>query len=213
MNGSNLPIRIGIWVVVLVVIAGLYFWRMNERRPPVSPVETPAANSLLDEKPIPVEPFTLTDTAGEAFDSKELEGKVWVASFFFSSCPGPCLNLNRRIAGLRDKVPSEVRFVSISVDPENDTPEKLAAYAQSFRNSPDGWRFLTGDRDNIHQIAANFKVTAGEKAGGEHSITHTFRLMLVDQQGNIRGYYSGMDDADLAALHKKIEKLLQPSSS
>ena len=92
----------------------------------------------------------LTDQDGKPFDSTSLRGKVWVGSFFFTNCPATCWRLNQTLAAMQQTSPtSQVRYVSITCDPDNDTPEALAKYAEHFKADPARWTFLTGDFDLI----------------------------------------------------------------
>ncbi|MBX7168434.1 MAG: DUF420 domain-containing protein [Pirellulales bacterium] len=150
-----------------------------------------------------VTPFTLTDSSGQPFDSQSLAGKVWIASFFYSTCPGPCLKLNQAIERLlRDLEDVDVTFVSITVDPATDTPEQLAKYRQNFRAPPDRWRFLTGAEAEIVRVAYEiFRVPADKAA-------HSEKLILVDPRGKIQGYYHALTDAKVVALKSHVKKLL-----
>ena len=101
--------------------------------------------------------FTLTERSGQPFESTAaLKGKVWLANFFFTACPGPCLQMNGRMQELQESLlrdHADVRLVSFSIAPEMDTPEVLRKYAQKFHASPDRWSFLTGDHDTIYTLA------------------------------------------------------------
>ncbi len=155
--------------------------------------------------------FQLVDAEGKPFSSEELQGKVWVASFFFTRCQSACVKLNNRIAQLLagDLKELPVVFVSISVDPENDRPEVLKEYAQHFFHqydvAPRRWVFLTspdGSVEPIKQVCQeNFKVAFGK-------VTHSDRFMLVDAQGRVQGSYSSTFDVDVARLKRKLKELL-----
>ena len=153
---------------------------------------------------------TLTDQGGQPFAIKNLEGQVWIGSFFFASCPGPCRQINVAISQLQQELHGkDVKFVSITVDPDNDTPQVLADYAKSFGADRERWRFLTGDFNSIRRICADvFAMPIDRKV-------HTERLLLIDRQGVRRGIFSTGDPAQMLALKKGVDKLLaekpQPS--
>ncbi|MGH7475080.1 MAG: SCO family protein [Longimicrobiales bacterium] len=103
--------------------------------------------------------FELTDQTGAVFSSDSLRGQVWIAAFTYTSCPDVCSLISARLASLRDSLAAagrlgeQVRLVSISVDPERDTPPILAAYARSFGAAdPAAWAFLTGDPDTVRRV-------------------------------------------------------------
>lgn len=144
--------------------------------------------------------FSLTDQTGAEYGSDALAGYVWVADFVFTRCAGPCPRLSRHMAKLQDALGDEprVRFVSVSVDPEYDTPERLADYAKRFGADTATWSFLTGGKKQIYGLISDgFKLAVrdgelgpdGEPGSG--IITHSTRFVLVDAKGQIRGYFSG----------------------
>jgi protein SCO1/2 len=160
---------------------------------------TPARQASIRD----VADITLTDQTGQPFPVKNLEGEVWVGSFFFASCPGPCRQINVAISQLQQELrDKDVKFVSITVDPENDTPQVLRDYAKSFGADHDRWRFLTGDFKSIRRICADvFAMPIDRKV-------HTERLLLIDRQGVRRGIFSTGDAAQMLALKKSVDKLL-----
>lgn len=164
--------------------------------------------------------FTLCAQDGRAFDSGQLKGKVWVADFIFTRCAGPCPMMTLRMAHLQEslRAKSDVRFVSITVDPDFDTPEVLCQYAQSFNVNSNQWFFLTGSYESIEKLALEgFKLTVqkqGDMPGGEKNpILHSSHFVLVDQVGRIRGYYDGEVPDRMNALRKDIEWLLRDGAS
>jgi cytochrome oxidase Cu insertion factor (SCO1/SenC/PrrC family) len=154
----------------------------------------------------PIEHFTLTQQTKQPFNSKSLAGKVWVANFFFASCPANCRKQSSRVAELAREFGHEgVKFLSITVDPDNDSPEVLAAYGRSFNADPDDWKFLTGDLTYITYIGREvFDVAVMPKG-------HTEKLILVDQNGVVRGYYSWSDPVDVVKMKTTIRGLLDGS--
>jgi protein SCO1/2 len=142
--------------------------------------------------------FTLTERTGQPFDSTSLAGKVWVADFFFTSCPGTCLMLSNRMEELHAATAKDgdVRFVSISTDAATDTPEVLRKYADAL--GADGrWSFLTGERTAIFQLSiTGFKLALADAEGVDvkEKFIHSTKLVLVDRRGWIRGYYDGISD-------------------
>ena len=141
--------------------------------------------------------FTLTERSNRRVTRQDLAGKVWVADFIFTRCAGICLTMSANMQKLQDRLPAEVRLVSFSVDPINDTPEVLTEYAKRYNADPERWLFLTGDPEGVQNLSIDgFKLALDPSSGTEaEPITHSSRFALVDRDGHIRGYY-GTEDAD-----------------
>lgn len=164
-------------------------------------VMVPVTQVLLREAPRPPDlrlqlpPFTLTSERGRPFGLEDLLGHVWIADFVFTSCPIVCPKLTKRMAEIQHRgrhLGDALRLVTFTVDPENDTPEVLNAYARSHHASGHRWTFLTGPLGDVETtVVKGFKMAMGkeEQAPGLFGIFHGERLVLVDQTGAIRGYY------------------------
>jgi len=146
----------------------------------------------------PAAPFTLTDQDGKAFSSQELTGKVWLGAVFFSNCPGPCFRENQAIADiLREIDDPAFMVVSLTCDPENDTPEVLRRYAERFDADHGRWKFLTGDMATIERVGQG-KLLLPTEVG-----VHAEKGVVFDRKGKLRGGYS-LTDPDRAKLLKKL---------
>lgn len=158
----------------------------------------------------PVPDFHLTERSAKAVTLSDLKGKVWIADFFYTSCPGPCPMMSSRLSDLHKELGSEadVRFVSISTDPTKDTPDVLNLYAQKFGASGH-WLFLTGEKQAIYRLAnEGFKLSLTEDPSAAEPITHSTKLALVDRTGVIRGFYEGVGEEDTQRITKHIRRLL-----
>jgi protein SCO1 len=193
-----------IWALVMGILFGVPVYRSMTRRLTASP-------PILGGLPA----FTLTDQRGQPFGSRELAGKVWVADFIFTACQTACPLLSERMAevGKRARhLGPDFHLVSISVDPERDTPDRLATYAARYGAHPISWSFLTGPEQAIQAtVVDGFKVGAGkERAAGADGgpgfweIFHGEKLVLVDRQLRIRGYFD--------ATREGVDKLLEAVS-
>ena len=153
-----------------------------------------------------VKHFSLTSSEGKNTNAQTLRGKVWVAHLFFASCKGPCPVMTSHV-GLLSKTfqkSSDVHFLSVTVDPETDTPEKLSAHAKTLSADLSRWHFLTGEIEEITRLAAEeFHFGTLEKPK-----LHSNRFVLIDREGNIRGYYHGTERSSVAKLAKDIRLLL-----
>jgi len=156
--------------------------------------------------------FSLIDSSGQPLSQAQLAGGVWIADFIFTHCPGVCPVLSAQMSKLQHVLPPQgpdaVRLVSFSVDPANDTPEVLRAYAERFAAEQGRWLFVTGQRDALYTlIGEGFHLAVadrpkGENTGGEGLITHSDRFVLIDRNLQIRGYYHGTEP-------ESVQKLLQ----
>jgi protein SCO1 len=195
-NGSS---RAWIWSVFAVLLLSI-----------------PAAAVLIararrDQLPSfgPVPAFVLQDQTGAQFDSRSLAGKVWVADFIFTSCSQICPRLTEEMAKIQRYVinrglDNRVNLISISVDPERDTVERLAGYAKGFLAQPSVWKFLTGSQKEIEDaVVKGFKQSVEKEkdpaSADGFSIVHGGRFILVDQKGQMRGFY---DSADLVEMER-----------
>ena len=158
--------------------------------------------------------FALTDQNGAALGSAELRGKVWIAAFMFTRCPTVCPLITARMKGIQDQAKArgiDVRLVSISVDPENDTPQVLRAYADKHGADPASWSFLTGDPTVIKRTSEQgFKSALEGKAdanAADFGILHGSHLILVDRDLKIRGYYRTSDDSETTKLLEDAARL------
>ncbi len=142
----------------------------------------------------PAPGFTLTAQDGQRLALNELRGKVVVVTFIYASCVDACPLLTAKMAGLQDNLGSDfgskVFFVSITVDPERDTPEVLQRYAQAHGANLSGWAFLTGTPDEIRAVAHQYGIYYKTQAAGD--VDHTFLTSLVDQRGILRVQYMGI---------------------
>ena len=158
--------------------------------------------------------FSLTDEEGRAFGSRQLRGAPYLAAFMFTRCPTICPELTARMKQVRDAVLAEnanLQLVSISVDPENDTPAVLKAYAKKHQADHPDWAFLTGDYKTIAETSEQgFKVGLSGKADESKpdlGITHGSHLVLVDANGNIRGYFRSSDDKSVNEIVAALKNL------
>lgn len=136
-----------------------------------------------------VAPFELVDDQGQPFRSEALRGEVWIANFVFTTCPSVCPLLTTQMRNVRaDLEGTGVRYVSFSVDPENDRPEVLRAYRERMDARGDDWSFVTGEREAVRAaVEEQMRVSMGAREGGD--IMHAVHFVLVDRTGHIRGFY------------------------
>jgi protein SCO1/2 len=139
--------------------------------------------------------FQLINQNGQSFGSAQLNGKIWIADFIFTTCPGPCPMISARMSELQKPLEkTDVHLVSFTVDPARDTPKVLLGYAEKLQAEPGRWDFLTGAPSTIYNLSEKgFKLAA---SGGSEEIgrpVHSTRMILVDRHGKIRGYYDATE--------------------
>lgn len=152
-----------------------------------------------------VPPFEFTDQDGNRFSSDKLKDKIWVADFFFTSCPGPCPRMSNQLRQMQADMASlaNLRFVSITVDPENDTPATLTQYARRYEANPARWTFLTGRKDLILNLMSESMYLGHADTMTQHST----RFVLIDGNMKIRGYYDSFAKDGIEKLTEDIRKL------
>jgi protein SCO1 len=170
----------------------------------------------------PIAGFTLTNQSGGAASLADLRGKVWVADIIFTRCPGPCLRMTRQMKELQDALPpaSQAKLVTLTTDPDFDTPTVLKAYAERFRTDTNRWMFLTGTKQEIAKLAIDsLKLTAIEKKPEEREsprdlFVHSTIFVVADKQGRLRGVFETTGDgidpqkakADILAAVSQLER-------
>lgn len=196
LEKSTLP-----WIILGLIIIGIAIFNLlllynkkKEQTPEVVYASVPNF-SLVNQKE---QPLGLSD----------LQGKIWVADFIFTHCPTICPVMTQEMANLQSEFDSEpVYFVSFTVDPERDTPEVLSRYAVQFGADKQRWHFLTGEKDQIYQLAnEGFKLSAAQHGGG---FPHSTKFALVTPNGKIHDYYDSRSKPAMKRLRKDVKTLLK----
>jgi len=161
--------------------------------------------------------FALTERSGRTVHKSDLHGKIWIASFVFTRCTAGCPQISTTMQKLQKDLAHypDVRLVTFTVDPKNDDRQTLNDYAKNYDADPERWLFLTGEEEEIYQLLAkSFHLPAQQNTGEERTpgneVAHSSRLVLVDRQGHIRGYFEGMPDPrqpDEAEYQANVRKL------
>ena len=175
------------------------------------------SKTLPDARPLPVygkiADFSLTNQNGQAVSLTDLRGHVWVADIIFTRCPGPCLKMTRQMRDLQIALPtsSQAKLVSLTTDPQFDTPPVLKAYAQRFEADPNRWLFLTGPPKPIAKLAIDsLKLTAIEKKPQEREspvdlFVHSTIFVVVDKHAQLRAIFQTTgENVDPTLMRKEI---------
>jgi cytochrome oxidase Cu insertion factor (SCO1/SenC/PrrC family) len=184
------PLRAFAWKATLLgiplVVATVFFfvWRGEINRL--------ASRNIPAYGQVPA--FQLTNQDGRPFGAADLENKIWIADFVFTSCPGPCPIISSRMSELQKPLQNtDVHLVSFTVDPDKDTPEVLRRYAEKLNAQAARWDFLTGSKAAIYDLSAKgFKLAAADGSDEMGMPVHSTRMVLVDRRGQIRGYYDAL---------------------
>lgn len=190
--------RLGMMGAVLAAVVGLSLYGRAFWPEPALP----------DLGPVPA--FVLVDETGQTVTRDDLNGSVWVADFIFTRCAGQCPIMTGQMTALARALPARTgaRFVSFTVDPAHDTPERLAAYARQYDVPAGRWRLLTGASEEILRLARDgFRLGVSAEGTAVEPITHSVRFALVDRGGRIRGYYDAQDAQAMARLRRDVRRL------
>jgi protein SCO1/2 len=169
-----------------------------------------------------VQDFSFTDQNGQTVTEKNIDGKVYVTNYFFTTCKGICPKMNFNLKGVYDKFKSDKDFAVISHSsmPETDSVALLKAYEEKMLpNDHDNaakWYFVTGDKDSLYKMARKSYLLDNANNIGQNSneaFIHTQFVALVDKQKRVRGIYDGLKPDEMARLEKDIAKLLSGKDS
>lgn len=175
-------------------------------------------NPEMGRKRIPpisyVRPFSFVNQDGTTITNKDVEGKVYVVEFFFTTCPGICPDMNENMRQVYERYKDEPDFLILAhtSDPDNDSATSLRSYADSMKVNTSKWVFLTGRKDSLYTMA-RVSYTIDDPANNLKSIEddflHTQFWALVDRKGNVRKIYDGLKQSEVRTLIKDIKRLLK----
>ena len=210
MGGSIRTFRMAA-VALLVTGGSAVAGCFDSQAGPAPTAASPAATDAIDFGPLPA--FELTSQDGEPVSLATLRGRPFVVAAIFTTCYGPCPRVTANMRTLQDQLAgTDVRLVSITVDPETDTPEVLRAYAASHGADPERWLFLTGEEPEIYGLLRGGLWLGVDRAAPDEAVigmqvNHATKLVAVERQGRRRGWYEGEDPAELHRLRERMEFL------
>jgi protein SCO1/2 len=200
---------IAIWVVGIIVVYPMI--KKNQRLQVFQPADVNP--QLVDSdmqrtaKAHRIADFSLIDQAGKTVTNKDFENKIYVADFFFTTCPSICPKMTASLSELSGfyKNDNDIMFLSHSVTPVKDSVSVLAAYAEKYGVDHEIWKLVTGDKKHIYELARRsyFAVTT-EGDGGVKDFIHTENFILVDKERKIRGFYDGTSAEDMELLKSDV---------
>ena len=180
-----------------------------------SAVELPylGRNKIVDGKEMrhQIRSFNYIDQDSSAFNADVLDGQIYLADFFFTSCPSICPRVMKNMLRVQDKYKGTPNFklVSFSLDPKRDTPARLKKYASNIGADLSMWHFVHGPKDSIMAIAnEDYYVPAFEDPDAPGGFDHSGKLLLIDGNGHLRGFAEGTEDEDVTEFFDTIDALL-----
>jgi cytochrome oxidase Cu insertion factor (SCO1/SenC/PrrC family) len=188
-----LPFFLSLLVLFGMAYGGWTWYRVRQ-------AESQRGLAIPDIGP-PITEFELTERSGKPFHSADMKGKVWVVTYFFTTCPGECLRLNRNIQVMH-KMPElkDVTWVSITCDPDTDTVEALKTYADGLQADPERWLFCRAEMEYTQRVAKGMQLFLSRKG-------HSNYAVVIDKWGKIRGTFDGISTADCQRMQKLLVKL------
>ena len=208
MNKPTRSVELIVWgglVLVMAVIFGAYFAsKLRAARQPM-----PVLSTVSD--------FALTNQSGRVVTLSDLRDKVWVADIIFTRCPGPCAKMTKQMSELQAALPADetIQLVSLTADPEFDTPDVLKKYGERFGASSSRWQFLTGRKLDVYRLAtkglllAVDEIKADERTSPDDLFMHSTLFVIVDKQGRVRGSFDGTEASSRPKLLAAIKALLK----
>lgn len=211
---SKLPLTLTLTIAVIGILIGFNMTKNNQRLPVYAPtnVNPRLVDSSLQNKSRGhfISDFDLINQNGKKVTEKELENKIYVADFFFTSCPTICPKMADQMSRLYEKYldDPEIMLVSHTVQPEVDSVDVLKNYAELHNAKASKWLFLTGDKKQIYNLARkSYFAAVSEGDGGVDDFIHTENFVLIDKNKMIRGFYDGTSKKDIDRLIADIEIL------
>jgi protein SCO1/2 len=210
--------------VLLVIFVPLAYFIMNPSKEKKLPIINPidVNEEMVDPTLLQIGighsigAFEFENQDGVLISNKEVKGKVYVAEYFFATCKSICPIMNRQMQRIQSAYEKDKRLklLSFTVDPDNDTPEKLKKYAQDHHYIKGKWHFLTGKKEDLYRLARKsyfvLKPSEAQNLGDAGSdFIHTNNFVLIDQKQRIRGYYDGTNPKEVSQLIHDIGLVLE----
>jgi protein SCO1/2 len=201
--------RIILIIFLVLPILWVFLWRSTEYGYKKLPIYSDIV--FGDTIPFTIDEFSFYDQEGNVFTRDSLKNRIYVANFFFTTCPDVCPQMNNNVKYLTQhfKDNDGLIFLSHTVNPSNDSVEVLNGYAKKVDATYGQWYFLTGNKLEIYQLAMNNYKAAAVEELTENTFIHSEKLALVDRDYRIRGFYEGRDFQDIQKLKDDIKILFK----
>lgn len=157
--------------------------------------------------------FTYLNQDSIKISSKQMKGKIWIAEFFFTTCPTICKPMTKQMIRLNkntNDIAEHLQFISFTINPKNDSPSVLKKYIKDNKIQTKNWQFFTGDEEETHRLGIeNFQLFAGQDPSIAGGYAHSGEFTLVDKEGYVRGVYLGTNPKEVDKLEQDLRKLLK----
>ena len=206
MKNKKALFLLGFFILLSAVFMG-YFYKVSHEQKVVLPV--------LGNPGHHVEPFSFVNQEGKTITDKDMQGKVYVVEYFFTTCKGICPKLNENMTHVAQayKGNKDVMILSHTVDPLKDTVAAMKAYSLKFEADPAQWMFLTGDKKKLYDMARySYLISAQDDTAGvsiDQDFIHDNHYVLVDKAGRVRGFYDGLKMPEVNKMITDIDILLK----
>lgn len=206
-------------VIMCLFLAAIFcalLYALNKRGQP----QEASLSSLPDAQPALITPdrprnlvdFSLTNSTGRVITRADLKGKILVVDFLFTSCSITCPFVNAQMEQIQQLTTNQpdVKLVSLTVDPRDDTPDVLAKYGERFGADTNRWLFLTGDKAVLYELIGQSFLARDENDPFSYmpgNFAHTERIAVVDAEGDLRGYFDGLNQNTAGAVVEEIAKI------
>jgi protein SCO1 len=203
------PIALNVLVVLSLIIVSC---QEKKSLPFLGPKDTHLVDGKVDTIYHQIPPFRFLNQDSTWVSEKDMSGKIYVADFFFTSCPTICPKMKTQLLRIYERYASndQIRILSHSIDPTFDTPIVLKQYAERLQVKAPRWNMLTGDKAAIYKLGEkSYMVTAQEDKNEAGGFVHSGAFILVDKNRHVRGIYDGTQETEVNHLIEDIEILLQ----
>ena len=212
MSQPSKPAMVAVWGTLSVVMIWVVLSFLKERSGGAEMTEDKAPSLPVLKQ---LDPFSLTNQHGRVVTLESYRGKIWVADVIFARCPGPCSEMTRKMKRIQEKLgeTEDVRLVSLTTDPEYDTPEVLRKYGMTFGSDQEHWDFLTGTKPQMKEmLTKNLLQVALEKEESQMEsendfFIHSTLMVVVDGKGRIRATVETLTPGALEQILETIEVL------
>jgi protein SCO1 len=198
------------YIVFFVVLFLVFYLALTRIIPGYGDVKLPVLSL--------VQPFSFTNQDGRTITNRDVDGKVYVAEYFFTTCKGICPKMNNNLKSVYEEFKNDpdFRILSHSVDPETDSVGRMKRYADSMQVDSKTWYFLTGRRDSLYHAARLSYLLddpKNDRGNVEDQFIHTQFFAVVDKNGQVRKIYDGLKKDEIKALQEDIRSLLKEKAS
>jgi protein SCO1/2 len=200
-------IIVGIIILIPVLLA--FYWHSHDFKYNELPVYS--MDEMGEEVPYLIDSFTLIDQNGESFSREDIGDRIFIANFFFASCPEVCPTINGHIKIASQKLENspDVLFISHTVDPYNDSVAVLRDYANKFEVDDSRWKFLTGSKSTIYHLARDSYKAVIQEVPDTSDFIHSEKVMLIDKDFHVRGIYDGLEITEIMKMIEDARFLLK----